>query len=69
MLALFHSRYISGESYDMEGGFDPVRKLTLSWGPAAQYSVSMAPTGAHLRNKQLEVLFWVPLSPKAKQPA
>lgn len=30
MLALFHSRYISGESYDMEGGFDPVRKLTLA---------------------------------------
>lgn len=64
MLAHFRSRYVRGLSYDMEAGFDPVRTQSLSWGLAAQYSVSMAPPGAHLRNMQLEVLFWLPLSPR-----
>lgn len=70
MLAHFSCRSVSGQSYDTQGGFDPSQRTqTLSWGPAAaQCPVSMVPPGVHLRNMQLKVLVWVPLSPYSKQP-
>lgn len=59
MCTHFSFRSICGQSYDTEGGFDPLRTQTLcvfGGGGAAQNPVSMAPPGGHFRNMSLQAL-------------